>query len=1497
MKQAFHSLLRMTVILILCCQAFSSVPAQAQPPVPPVGTGAASAQGSSGTQAPVPIQAGTLPPGYHYTRTFGETGVPYPAGGQQAYLNRPNGMTMDASGNLYLVESQGNRLWGFNPALPGKLLPWAPYGVAGVPGKPGYDSSVINNPQDVAVGPGGNLWVANWDWITFYDPSSGTVLDNVTQFDANGIPHQDWFSCITGLEIDQDSIPMRLFVAETCGQNDVLVLTVENPYDPETRAITLQSVIRGSFNNPNQVRLADLDGGGTKLYLSFEQGILAFNEDSPLNWSEGAAFRGSPMRGLALREGDAGAIYAAGHAWNGSGVFRCDASLTCNYFIQGNPNNKVDPQVLWDPYGLVFDSSGGLYVSDMQAMTIWYFTVPAGVPETFYGTPFKPYDTPLAPGPDGKYYYNQPGGVAVDAQHNVYIMERPGQRLTKLAPDGSFLWSFGTPGVNAGNDSEQYLNWPEGSPAVDGLGRVYIPDRNNNRIVVLDADGSFLGAIGNQPGINYQFDCPVGVAVGPNGDIFVVDTCANNVQVYSSERFFRSRIGEKWNAGADNSHFNQPAAIAVLDADTVLVADRQNARIQQCTRSYGTPGPLAPNVFDESWTCSTFAGTTFDRQNDRYHFDWLNALAWDANSQRLYVSEDWHNAFKVFDKNAQLIAVVGDENNYGTSNYQFSSVVGLAVDPSGAVYAVDQNNGRVQKYIPALAPVEFAGQVGGMVERVTGDGSYLYASQGARLAVFSLAGPQPERVGLSDLLPGKISADLAVSGDNAYLLTSDNALRVFSLADKAHPLQTGMLPIIQPAGLGVRDGYAFTVSCCGWGDSSWSAPRLYAIDVHDPSNPRVLGWLNLDAFNSTNDWYVEEILVQPVGLDTYQLYLAAHKAGVVRVTFNPTNPPDKVLWDPQAFTDGDWQFTNLALNAAGDTLYAVDHPDGSGSGHLHAINTGNMSGSAQYPSDETSGILRVGSLLYLHNNNNLAIRLIGAPGGIAASYATSSYDENFTQIYASGSRVYAAAGTNGLLTYAVDLMSGTPITRAAHYKTPAGAPGFLMSTGSTLYDSTREGGLRIFDASNPSALAETFQADMGPVDRTTLANIGGQDYLFMLSKVSENLILRVASAAAPATILVTSEGLGPQGSFKGAYAPVVRSGAPNHALVYLPGANGCLYIYDIDFNPPVPALSLVNTPVGLFGHDVNGAALHGNYLLAATDQEGIHIIDVSNPANPVEFDVIKGSAQDIQVVGNTGYFTDSNRGLVVINLADIFAKSYWPELGSFWYPDFAGFLSVRQAGSKVYAYISNGSNRGLRILDASNPASIQPVDLTGPTGGFDLSNALIGNFVFESSIPTGLYAYWAPPISEATLTDTILPLELERHRRGDLPAEWARAYPADPAAHAGLHPQRSAAACRATLDRAYLRGIRPQPADRPAGRRAGRWENLHPDRAVQRARSRRGQRGIAGVVLLGWQPVAQRADQCGESAGAHGQRDPQSLLAVVRVGLAGQHPAHRRADS
>src|SRR4051794_9406785 len=71
------------------------------------------------------------------------------------------------------------------------------------------------------------------------------------------------------------------------------------------------------------------------------------------------------------------------------------------------------------------------------------------------------------------------------------------------------------------------------------------------------------------------------------------------------------------------------------------------------------------------------------------------ALALDADGN-LFVGDRWSYAFRRFDASH---APTGSWGEYGTGNGQFDAIGGLAVGPDGAVYALDIDQNRIQKFV------------------------------------------------------------------------------------------------------------------------------------------------------------------------------------------------------------------------------------------------------------------------------------------------------------------------------------------------------------------------------------------------------------------------------------------------------------------------------------------------------------------------------------------------------------------------------------------------------------------------------------------------------------------------------------------------------------------------------------------------------------------------------------------------------------------------------
>ena len=184
------------------------------------------------------------------------------------------------------------------------------------------------------------------------------------------------------------------------------------------------------------------------------------------------------------------------------------------------------------PHKITQDRDGNVWVVDMRAMnarerakypdarpaghTVVKFD-PDGRVLLTIGTPGVAGDPPRA--------LTEPCAVVVAPNGDIYIAEgHSGQqpkppntvaRISRFAADGRFIRSYGRLGSGPGEFRTPH------DMALDERGRLYVADRGNHRIQILDLEGHYLGEW-------KQYGRPSGVALA-GGLIYVADSESNGV--------------------------------------------------------------------------------------------------------------------------------------------------------------------------------------------------------------------------------------------------------------------------------------------------------------------------------------------------------------------------------------------------------------------------------------------------------------------------------------------------------------------------------------------------------------------------------------------------------------------------------------------------------------------------------------------------------------------------------------------------------------------------------------------------------------------------------------------------------------------------------------------------------------------------------------------------------------------------------------------------------
>jgi len=256
--------------------------------------------------------------------------------------------------------------------------------------------------------------------------------------------------------------------------------------------------------------------------------------------------------------------------------------------------------------------------------------------------------------------FNQPYGVAVDSEGNVYVADSYNHRIRKITPVGvvSTLAGGGISGDASGHTdgsgTAAQFNYLSGV-AVDSEGNVYVADNGNHRIRKItpadrieDRTVSTFAGDGTEGFVDStdtdsaaRFNDPVGVAVDSRGNVYVADSDNNCIRKITPagvvSTFAGSTKGRTDGTGTE-AQFNLPHSVAVDSEGNVYVADGFNHLIRKIT----------PADRIEDRVVSTFAGSEWgytDAIGTAARFKLPYSVAVDS-SDNVYVADRVNNRIR-----------------------------------------------------------------------------------------------------------------------------------------------------------------------------------------------------------------------------------------------------------------------------------------------------------------------------------------------------------------------------------------------------------------------------------------------------------------------------------------------------------------------------------------------------------------------------------------------------------------------------------------------------------------------------------------------------------------------------------------------------------------------------------------------------------------------------------------------------------------------------------
>ena len=212
---------------------------------------------------------------------------------------------------------------------------------------------------------------------------------------------------------------------------------------------------------------------------------------------------------------------------------------------------------------------------------------------------------------EGGSKFSAPRGVAV-IPDNVILVSDEKCRIQKIS---------GTNGdcvTSVCSNGRRQFNIPDGIVISPITGQVYIADRNNHRIQILNPDLTFSRIFGKEGSGNGQFQCPHDIAIDSQGLVYVADTGNHRIQKFTPNGKFVAQFGSK---GSDAGQLKWPLGITIDTASTGLVyVSEGNDRISVFT----SDGVLASSFGKFGYNIDQFqfpAGLTFDKEGFLYVCD------------------------------------------------------------------------------------------------------------------------------------------------------------------------------------------------------------------------------------------------------------------------------------------------------------------------------------------------------------------------------------------------------------------------------------------------------------------------------------------------------------------------------------------------------------------------------------------------------------------------------------------------------------------------------------------------------------------------------------------------------------------------------------------------------------------------------------------------------------------------------------------------------------
>ena len=372
------------------------------------------------------------------------------------------------------------------------------------------------------------------------------------------------------------------------------------------------------------------------------------------------------------------------------------------------------------PFGVAVGPDGSLYIADFVSDCIRRLG-PDGIITTIVGScgeygAYRGYSGDGGPAIQAQ--LAGPAGVAVGPDGSLYIVDSGNNRIRRVGPDGIINTVAGRGEQGFGGDggpaTQAQLAFPF-DVAVGPDGSLYIADSGNSRIRRVGPDGIITTVAGpgsrspycgsgysgggddGGPATQAELCSPNGVAVGPDGSLYIADTLYNRIRRVGLDGIITNIAnGTEWygysgdGGPATQAHLAGPRKVAVGPDGSLYIADTGNNRIRRVERS-----PF-PSFNDSNFFVASADGRqlySFDAQGrhlstiDTLTGATLYSFAYDSAGRLSTLTDADGNVVRIErDGNGNPTAIVAPFGQRTTLSVDGSGYLSQVTNPAGESY-------------------------------------------------------------------------------------------------------------------------------------------------------------------------------------------------------------------------------------------------------------------------------------------------------------------------------------------------------------------------------------------------------------------------------------------------------------------------------------------------------------------------------------------------------------------------------------------------------------------------------------------------------------------------------------------------------------------------------------------------------------------------------------------------------------------------------------------